>query len=59
MYIAHSALRQNKQEKTNFSEAVLQQRIAAYRLTCQKYKQEIAAIQKYLPGWMPAFGRSL
>lgn len=56
MYIAHSALRNTiKTGQPQLSNPEMQQRIAAYQSACNKYKQEIAAIQKYLPGWMPAF----
>jgi hypothetical protein len=30
-------------------------RYQAYQNTCNKYTHEIAAIQKYMPGWMPKF----
>ena len=30
-------------------------RYRGYKAACQKYEQEIAAIQQYLPGWQPAF----
>nr|WP_294949004.1 hypothetical protein [uncultured Mucilaginibacter sp.] len=57
MYLAHSALRTNSQNgNTELNDKELQQRLDAYRMACQKYRAEIAAIQKYLPGWMPAFG---
>jgi len=63
MYIAFSALRQAAQgsideyetEVVNEHEAL--QRVEGYRMACEKYRDEIAAIQKYLPGWMPSFKR--
>jgi uncharacterized protein YlxW (UPF0749 family) len=56
MYLAHSALRTTtKNCKTQLKDKELQQRIEAYQSTCQKYQHEIAAIQKYMPGWMPLF----
>jgi len=63
MYIAFSALRQqstnhcdqSNAELLNDPEPVL--RFKAYQAACEKYKDEIAAIQKYIPGWMPAFNR--
>jgi hypothetical protein len=56
MYIAHSALRTtNKNGKTALADEQLQQRLEAYRAACQKYEQEILAIQKYMPGWAPEF----
>ena len=33
------------------------QRFEGYRIACEKHKDEIAAIQKYIPGWQPAFNR--
>ncbi|TFF33417.1 hypothetical protein [Mucilaginibacter psychrotolerans] len=60
MHIAHSAFRnKTKAGHAQLSTPEMQQRIAAYHATCKKYKQEIAAIQKYLPGWMPAFDAAL
>lgn len=56
MYIAHNALRPtaNTSRKKPIKSA-LAERFEAYNITCNKYQNEIAAIQKYLPGWMPAF----
>jgi hypothetical protein len=63
MYIAFSALGQqaiNQTDQINAevledNEAVL--RFKAYQAACDKYRDEIRAIQKYMPGWMPAFNR--
>jgi hypothetical protein len=56
MYIAYSALRTTtKNGKSQLKNQQLQQRLESYHATCQKYSKEIAAIQKYLPGWMPKF----
>jgi hypothetical protein len=60
MYIAYSALQIiSQQTETNTTENNLQHelllRYQAYQTTCSKYTREIAAIQKYLPGWQPAF----
>lgn len=33
----------------------LRLRYKGYQAACQKYEQEIAAIQQYIPGWQPAF----
>jgi hypothetical protein len=56
MYIAYSALRTTtKKGKSQLKNQQLQQRLEGYHATCQKYSKEIAAIQKYLPGWMPVF----
>jgi len=56
MYLAYSAIRTNNQgnqhEKTE-NERLL--RYLAYQTTCNKYRHEIAAIQKFLPGWVPEF----
>jgi len=30
-------------------------RYQAYEAACNKYSQEIKAIQKYIPGWLPKF----
>lgn len=63
MYIAFSALRQPTQishdeykaEVANEHEVL--QRVEGYRMACEKYQDEIAAIQKYMPGWLPSFTR--
>ncbi|MBD1394586.1 hypothetical protein [Mucilaginibacter glaciei] len=55
MHIAYSALRPTN--KTELKSNELQQRLDAYQAICEKYSREIAAIQKYLPGWTPAFER--
>ncbi|WP_374950998.1 hypothetical protein [Mucilaginibacter sp.] len=52
MYIAYSALRETN---TKQATTTLQQRLKGYQAACQKYQQEIADIQKYLPGWTPEF----
>jgi hypothetical protein len=44
-----------KNGKSQLKSQQLQQRLESYHATCQKYSKEIAAIQKYLPGWMPMF----
>jgi len=60
MYIAYSALQTITQQSENkttdhnlHNELIL--RYQAYQTICSKYNQEIADIQKYLPGWQPAF----
>jgi hypothetical protein len=59
MYIAYSALQQqtdNKEHNHTLQpdhEPLL--RYLAYQAACNKYSKEIAAIQQYIPGWMPAF----
>ncbi|MDB5010068.1 MAG: hypothetical protein JWR67_377 [Mucilaginibacter sp.] len=57
MRLVYSALRNiNQQENHTTSPAtILSIRYKAYQATCQKYDREIVAIQKYLPGWTPAF----
>lgn len=63
MYIAYSVLRSQTSAPANYAETelnqtlnagLLQQRYQAYNDVCHKYRHEIAAIQKYLPGWQPA-----
>ncbi|WP_461451118.1 hypothetical protein [Mucilaginibacter sp.] len=59
MYIAYSALQAasqhgaTKQAESQSNEVHL--RYQAYQATCSKYQREIAEIQKYFPGWTPAF----
>jgi hypothetical protein len=58
MHIAYSAIstsNDNKQSKMGgpVDEQLL--RYQAYKTACNKYSKEIAAIQKYLPGWAPKF----
>ena len=59
MYVAYSAINQlqnlpqGKQQAEPQNE--LQLRYRAYQEACNKYGHEIAAIQKYLPGWEPKF----
>ncbi|MDN3547231.1 hypothetical protein [Mucilaginibacter aquaedulcis] len=59
MYIAYSALQSlsadNQQNKTDQSLHEPSVRYQAYLAACAKYSKEIADIQKFLPGWMPAF----
>jgi hypothetical protein len=61
MYLAYSAIdikcqsqpqAGGQHDQTN-NEIVL--RYQAYQNVCDKYSNEIADIQKYLPGWMPKF----
>jgi hypothetical protein len=58
MHIAYSATRDvNRQIIIKRPAAANPQhalRLKAYLATCQKFNKEIAAIQKYLPGWAPA-----
>jgi len=55
MHIAYSALSTLQQKPANKHQLQLQERLQAYHATCDKYSREIAAIQKYLPGWVPPF----
>ena len=57
MYIAYSALRATKNGNRDTIDPQLVQRYQAYRATCRKYQHQIAAIQKYMPGWIPPFER--
>lgn len=57
MYIAYSAPANTTQpspaNKPDADEQ-LGTRFKAYYAACNKYSKEIAAIQKYMPGWVPA-----
>lgn len=61
MYLAYSAINTNPlpqpeagdQHEQTSNEITL--RYQAYQNVCDKYSNEIADIQKYLPGWMPKF----
>jgi hypothetical protein len=55
MYIAFSALNQKNKPTKQRKESKLVIRYKAYQTTCEKYKHEIVAIQKYMPNWQPAF----
>ena len=59
MYIAYSAIQKhddhNQQNANPLSSHEQFIRYRAYMETCSKYSKEIAAIQKYLPGWTPTF----
>ena len=59
MYIAYSSLQQpsvdNQQNNPIQTDHEPTLRYRAYQAACAKYSKEIADIQKYLPGWMPAF----
>jgi len=62
MYIAYSVMQCPSSGAAHFTEADENQtlitnqqlRYRAYQDICHKYRHEIAAIQKYLPGWQPA-----
>jgi len=56
MHIAYSALGTTQQTGiSNTINNTIIIRLKAYQAVCEKYKREIAAIQKYLPNWSPAF----
>jgi hypothetical protein len=56
MHIAYSALRtQQKNGKATPVNKELTERYDAYQTACNKYRAEIVAIQKYMPGWAPPF----
>jgi hypothetical protein len=62
MYLAFSAINtiSNNQHQSNNGHQYQQNidlllRYQAYQTACDKYSQEIAAIQKYIPGWLPKF----
>jgi hypothetical protein len=62
MHLAYSAINTNhnsgpqsagSNQHQNENELIL--RYQAYQTACNKYSSEIAAIQKYIPGWLPKF----
>ncbi|WP_184548764.1 hypothetical protein [Mucilaginibacter sp. FT3.2] len=61
MHIAYSALQHvtvNQQNLVAGADITLTEpviRYQAYQAACQKLSKEIEDIQKYMPGWMPAF----
>ena len=56
MHIAYCALRtKQKSGSARLSNPELDQRYQGYQTACNKYRAEIAAIQKYIPGWQPTF----
>ncbi|HTH83366.1 MAG TPA: hypothetical protein VL490_10545 [Mucilaginibacter sp.] len=58
MYIAYSALQPTSASPITGDTPQDEQadiRLKAYQAICNKYNKEIAAIQKYLPGWAPAY----
>lgn len=59
MHIAYSALHEpvdnNQHNLTAPADHEPLLRYQAYQAACNKYHKEITAIQKYIPGWMPAF----
>ncbi|MDB5159306.1 MAG: hypothetical protein JWR50_4013 [Mucilaginibacter sp.] len=58
MYIAHSATQDITPQLPTDKNTDEQQhniRLKAYMATCNKFYKEITAVQKYIPGWVPAY----
>jgi hypothetical protein len=59
VFSAINTINNNRHQLTNSQQdqpnAELLLRYEAYQTACDKYSQEIAAIQKYIPGWLPKF----
>jgi hypothetical protein len=59
MHLAYSAISSInttlQPSPNNQTDNELLLRYQAYQSTCHKYSNEIAAIQKYIPGWLPKF----
>lgn len=53
MHIVYNALK--TQEHIKEKNDAMQKKYKAYIEVCNKYTHEIAAIQKYIPGWQPPF----
>ena len=58
MYIAYSALNDDKNSHQNFDDPTTQLRYRAYKQVCKKHQEYIAQIQKYIPGWYPRFNNN-
>lgn len=54
MHLVYSALQIQETTSTK-TENPVKIKYQAYEKICQKYAHEIAAIQKYFPGWNPTF----
>jgi len=61
MHLAYSAINtinncahQHNLLNEDQSDYELMLRYQAYQTVCNKYSREIAAIQQYLPGWVPS-----
>ncbi len=59
MHLAYSAINPTNnlspQDQYEQPDNELSLRYQAYQITCEKYRREIAAIQQYIPGWLPKF----
>jgi hypothetical protein len=53
MHIVYNAVKTH--EHTRGKSNAIQKKYKVYTEVCNKYAHEIAAIQKYMPGWQPAF----
>ncbi len=61
MHLAYSSINSNfttelqpgEHQQPMDNERVIRYR--AYQIACSKYADEIIAIQKYFPGWLPRF----
>ena len=57
MYLIYSALQNPVQPDADELNNEKHLRYKAYKTVCEKYRHEIAAIQKYFPNWKPRFDR--
>jgi len=61
MYLAYSTINANSNSQQQSiaeqrqPDTDLMLRYQAYQTVCNKFSREIAAIQKYIPGWVPKF----
>jgi hypothetical protein len=62
MHLAYSAINTTHNSGPQSVDSIQHQnnnelmlRYQAYQTACNKYSNEIAAIQKYIPGWLPKF----
>jgi hypothetical protein len=55
MHIAYSAFNDDNKSHQNIDDPETQIRYRAYQQACEKHKQNIVQIQKYIPGWFPKF----
>jgi len=55
MYLIYSALQSPVKPDAGTNQNEKYTRYKAYRAVCDKYRHEIAAIQKYFPDWKPRF----
>ena len=58
MHLAYSAINNDTNNNTSQNNQTQPEnetllRYRAWQTTCIKYSDEIAAIQKYMPGWVP------